>query len=1214
MDIIKNGTIKVPTQPEDYDLQATGLVFKSYDNQIALTFDIKKQDGTPADLLGATLRLLMYVYDEVDGTVKKEPIPFITKNLITESFLNGHVKYILPEALKAYNGVVETYVYIEYPDGSTSDNLGFTFRMKRSAIDGLAQDKADYFIEDFKQLLAAASLEANKVIEGLDTEIKNLQQATKDANTAVDGAMNRIDGLETEIGQLERLREMYIDTLDFEGYDYSGNPNLMKNVNSDSWSKLPNDISQPNPYTKIFDDYIITDATDPSADNTGRKTYVPTLVQLQGGKEYTISVTMMVDEAFNSGGDSSYNNSAVHYAMYADGQEVRPVIIRPNTTMVNQYQRVSATFTMPTNIKNVDYAYFFVYESKSVTGKWYIKNDIKIEEGPTATPFQPNLLAEPYNMCREYPNENIVNPTVKFPIKTSNNPISSFDISEELIIGETYTVSLKGTKPANKEFHLYYGDANYQQSQSQYQATLLPVEGLANVWSATFTARNTSETTNLLRVALWQKPNSATYGTVQIDWLKIEKGATRTPINVPTYKGLGILDTNDPTKYVWNYTELVDIDGIQGALENVEQRTATLEGKANTIDGRLNNVNTALNTVQSTADQILAEVTAADVMKETDLPSYLANKPIVAGGMADFAGKVAQKVHPNPHRAAVFAIAYDHSNNLPSKCFTYEANQAAYDKMKTIDGQHGAVGTSTVGQIGAIAFKFDLISQITKDFPSFFDDCSTQETKVAKIQKHIISATLTLNAKTTNTSLYVAAALNDGWSAEREYAATSQITEQKHAVLNYNSTTRSYIQNDGSIVFRARTRTIQESETNVTVKQEVDYARLDYTLNLSSDDFLTPIERDVTKDNLTQILSDDSATIKGVMDFKGKVRSNVANCSHVMYEKTAAAQATNMSEINGEASDAAYNAIQNKDDGLTRTLETDGVTGHVPQAKFKFNLVTAIGKEHPHLFKGLTTTKQKVDVLKAKMQEMKFNIWCRTEGTSGYIEIGSSLANVDAIDTLQAKDVGQTTEFARAEFYSNNNYACARRINDDGTILYFVHGSKVTTEQPQPKVIIDYVNLEYTLSDKVSEYVVKQDDSVYAELKSDVATLKTNMITEELEKGNGKSGVDTTKVGSVSEVVWEFHRVGKRVFFTGRVNMKQGVDNGNNMFKIVDLPTEFAPSVGEGLDVIALSCEQWTAPRGNQAAILVATGDKPGIYFNTGRVGNHYISGSWRLK
>ncbi|HFD6922252.1 TPA: BppU family phage baseplate upper protein [Enterococcus faecium] len=1214
MDIIKNGTIKVPTQPKDYDLQATGLVFKSYDNQIALTFNIEKQDGTPADLLGTTLRLLMYVYDEVDGTIKKEPIPFITKNLITESFLNGHVKYILPEALKAYNGVVETYVYIEYPDGSTSDNLGFTFRMKRSAIDGLAQDKADYFIEDFKQLLAAASLEANKVIEGLDTEIKNLQQATKDANTAVDGAMNRIDGLETEIGQLERLREMYIDTLDFEGYDYSGNPNLMKNVNSDSWSKLPNDISQPNPYTKIFDDYIITDATDPSADNIGRKTYVPTLVQLQGGKEYTISVTMMVDEAFNSGGDSSYNNSAVHYAMYADGQEVRPVIIRPNTTMVNQYQRVSATFTMPTNIKNVDYAYFFVYESKSVTGKWYIKNDIKIEEGPTATPFQPNLLAEPYNMCREYPKENIVNPTVKFPIKTSNNPISGFDISEELIIGETYTVSLKGTKPANKEFHLYYGDANYQQSQSQYQATLFPVEGLANVWSATFTARNTSETTNLLRVALWQKPNSATYGTVQIDWLKIEKGATRTPINMPTYKGLGILDSNDPTKYVWNYTELVDVDGIQDALENVEQRTATLEGKANTIDGRLNNVNTALNTVQSTADQILAEVTAADVMKETDLPSYLANKPIVAGGMADFAGKVTNKTHPNPHKCAIYVLTHDGPSTMPNTCFAFEANQKAYENLAKNDGALQSASTNEAGKIGAFAFKFDLISQIAKDYPSFFDDCPTQETKVAKIQKHIISATLTLNAKTTNTSLYVAAALNDEWDTEKEYAATSQITEQKYAVLSNNSTTRSYIQNDGSIVFRARTRTIQESETNVTVKQEVDYVRLDYTLNLSSDDFLTPIERDVTKDNLTQILSDDSATIKGVMDFKFKTRGNNNPCPHAAYLKSTGAQATNMSEITYEADADMYSKTQNKNDGLASILRPEATTDYVGQAKFKFDLVTAIEKEHPHLFKGLTTTKQKVDVLKAKMQELKFNVWARGEGTNGNIQIGSSLSNVDAIDTRETKDIGETTEFARAEFYSDSNYACAQRINDDGTVLYWLCGSTVSDSLPQPKVIIDYVNLEYTLNDKVSEYVVKQDDSVYTELKSDVAALKTNTVTEKLEKGNGKSGVDSAKVDSVSEVVWEFHRVGKRVFFTGRVNMAKGVDSGNTMFKIVDLPTEFAPSVGEGLDVIALSCEQWTAPRGNQAAVLVAVGDKPGIYFNTGRTGNHYISGSWRIK
>ncbi|HBL3005083.1 TPA: hypothetical protein LP874_002790, partial [Enterococcus faecium] len=186
--------------------------------------------------------------------------------------------------------------------------------------------------------------------------------------------------------------------------------------------------------------------------------------------------------------------------------------------------------------------------------------------------------------------ENLVT-NAKFPIITPNNPISGFDISEELIIGETYTVSLKGTKPANKEFHLYYGDANYQQSQSQYQATLLPVEGLANVWSATFTARNTSETTNLLRVALWQKPNSATYGTVQIDWLKIEKGNTRTPnISEYKYRGTGMRDSNNPKDYVWDL-----------APEYVEDNLATdikiseITGKANDYtDGKVSEINSQL--------------------------------------------------------------------------------------------------------------------------------------------------------------------------------------------------------------------------------------------------------------------------------------------------------------------------------------------------------------------------------------------------------------------------------------------------------------------------------------------------------------------------------------------------------------------------------------------------------------------------------------------
>ncbi len=775
--IIKSGLIKVPTQPKDFDLKATELVFRSYDNQPALEFNIEKQDGTPADLLGATLRLLMYVYDEVDGTVTKEPIPFITKNLITESFLNGHVKYILPEALKAYNGVVETYVYIEYPDGSTSDNLGFTFRMKRSAIDGLAQDKADYFIEDFKQLLAAASLEANKTIEGLDTEIKNLQQAAKDANKAVDGAMGRIDGLEAEIGQLERLREMYIDTLGFEGYDYSGRPNLMPNLDFSKLSRTNANIQAPPPYIKDGGTFFILDATDTSATGVTRNVFIPMLGRLEKGAHYAVTIPMMVSEDFGT----NYSGSPVYPYNITDGTTTtRPLAMTPNADCRGKWQLIKKAFTVPSSMMDGNFAPFLqVYQNADQTGKLYIGYDIKIEKiaslSDQATPFQPNLLAEPYNMCREYPNENIADPTKTFPIKTREYLVYSGANTEPYIAGQQYILTMKATKPGTQTFNVFINEGTIG------FGSMTPVEGLTDVWQKKITVgQNHIDAGVKDRLTIYQVPNSSV-GNVQIDWLKIEKGDTRTPIKVPTYKGLGILDTDDPTKYVWNYTELVDVDGIQDALEHVEQRTLVLEDEQEKIDGRLTNVNTKLNTVQSTADQILAEVTAADVMKETDLPGYLANKPIAAGGMADFAGKATAKKHPCPHNLAVAALELEHADMAPNGLFKYEPSQTHYDKIGKLDDAVQLITTKTSNKVAVLGMKFDLISQISKDYPTFFDDCATTAEKVKKIQSYIEGATLTIYGQGISTNIEVSAATGNNWTGNMTF---QQGTQQYEIVYN----------------------------------------------------------------------------------------------------------------------------------------------------------------------------------------------------------------------------------------------------------------------------------------------------------------------------------------------------------------------------------------------------------------------------------------------
>ncbi|MDT2774049.1 BppU family phage baseplate upper protein, partial [Enterococcus durans] len=354
--VIKKGSIKVPTQPKDYDLQATGLVFKSYDNQIALEFNVEQQNGTPADLLGANLRLLMFIYDEVDGMITKEPIPFITKNLITESFLNGQVVYILPEAMKAYNGMVEAYVYIEYPDGSTSDNLGFTFRMKRSTIDGLAQDKADYFIADFQQLLDGVKQEAtdavNEVLAKVEAVSKNVSSAQNDLTILED----RIDQTNQQIGELGQLKRMYSNSIDF------------------------------------------------------------------GGKGSSLS----------------------------------------------------------------------------------------------------DFLDAPYYLSKVPLQENIANTAVQFPISSSKYTLYSAKMQEPFVVGNTYTITLEGTKPSTQAFRVYgqaVEDYNY--------GGLEPVEGLVNTWSLTFTTSKVSQDhPNLLQIL--QQPG-ATVGACTINWLKIEKGATRTP-------------------------------------------------------------------------------------------------------------------------------------------------------------------------------------------------------------------------------------------------------------------------------------------------------------------------------------------------------------------------------------------------------------------------------------------------------------------------------------------------------------------------------------------------------------------------------------------------------------------------------------------------------------------------------------------------------------
>lgn len=565
--VIKKGSIKVPTQPKDYDLQATGLVFKSYDNQIALEFNVEQQNGTPADLLGANLRLLMFIYDEVDGMITKEPIPFITKNLITESFLNGQVVYILPEAMKAYNGMVEAYVYIEYPDGSTSDNLGFTFRMKRSAIDGLAQDKADYFIADFQQLLDGVKQEATDAVNETLAKVEAVSENVSSAQNDLTILEDRIDQTNQQIGDLGKLKKMYSNSIDFGGYDYSGNPNLMSKLKSSDFNAgYHGSINSVNEMLHF------------TSDGTGSISMFTRIntPALASGKTYTLSAKVRFDE----GTTGAIDKLRLVYRT-SPGEKILLEANSTNITTddVGKEITIKGTANVNYQITNVERFYMTVSFANfdKINGGFKLY-DIKIEEGSTATPYQPNLLDAPYYLSKVALGENLIKPESQQPVTNSNYLINTYNI-KPMVKGKKYTITLEGTKPATQVFRPFFTRAT---GDAWEVGDLQPVEGLTNVWSKTFTAADDSHPATP-QVQIYQVP-STSVGQCTIKWLKLEEGDTRTP-NISEYKyfGEGLKDSNNPNDYSWDITPEYTEKGLNNTVSLTEPQS--VEGLKNFEDG-----------------------------------------------------------------------------------------------------------------------------------------------------------------------------------------------------------------------------------------------------------------------------------------------------------------------------------------------------------------------------------------------------------------------------------------------------------------------------------------------------------------------------------------------------------------------------------------------------------------------------------------------------
>ena len=410
----------------------------------------------------------------------------------------------------------------------------------------ITADEAETIITEYNKLIDKLNKAYNdalanytKVGDAMLADLKNkidtLESKLNTLNTSYNSLAQKSEEIRKAIEALGNLHVMYSNSLDFGDYDYSGNPNVMTkpyiadNITGGTTGAVVTPI----------DDGVRIEKTRVDIS----RGFEVALGNLLNNTDYIISYDILMENGYV--GDLKTCNIALEGQL--DGQrKYLGVFYMSDITSTDVWQKVSVKFNSSANMEKLSDFKFRVFLSLSVQAALKIKN-VKIERGSTATPYQPNLLDAPYYLSKVVLGENIANKDIQFPIKTSEYLTYIARMIEPFVVGETYTITIKATKPASQTFMVYNSGVA-----DTYYGNLKPVEGLTDVWSLTFTPSNVSSS-NPSDLRIFQYPSS-TKGPVQIDWLKIEKGDTRTPnLNDPfKYQGVGFQDSDSPKDYIWN--------------------------------------------------------------------------------------------------------------------------------------------------------------------------------------------------------------------------------------------------------------------------------------------------------------------------------------------------------------------------------------------------------------------------------------------------------------------------------------------------------------------------------------------------------------------------------------------------------------------------------------------------------------------------------------
>ncbi|MDQ8548715.1 BppU family phage baseplate upper protein [Enterococcus sp. C12] len=506
------------------------------------------------------------------------------------------------------------HCYVEYRKDNqiltTQDIIFFSL-----GVSDISQGQADEYVSQLEELIRKYNETFDAFMAEIKGRVDSLNKQITDLTGQAKTLQDKLDALKEEISKLGNLQVMYSNSIDFGNYDYSGRANLAPNLDFSKFSGDGTTMTKPLACFKDHETYLELDSSDPSAVNKNRNIYVPNFSALLPNNVYIMTVPIMINADFDG-----FRTSFI--LKTSDGTALGT--INPPRENVGTWQNVTKVFTVPGNLK-FDTTYVQLWQPNESNGKLYIGYDIKIEKvnstSDTATPYQPNLLDDPYWIGKTPLCENIADPTKIFPIKTSSYSIYLGKNTEKYQLNQTYTITMKATKPATQQFGVYLlGGA-------MGVGNMKPVEGLSDVWQLTFKVTQAHLDAGITDVLnLYQLPNTSV-GAVTIDWIKLEKGNTRTPnISEYKYRGIGMRDSNNPKDYVWDL-----------APEYVEDNLATdvkiseITGKANNYtDGKVSEINSQLTASINEVDKKVTANTSKIATNITNIKTISDAMPLYA--------------------------------------------------------------------------------------------------------------------------------------------------------------------------------------------------------------------------------------------------------------------------------------------------------------------------------------------------------------------------------------------------------------------------------------------------------------------------------------------------------------------------------------------------------------------------------------------------------